>query len=127
MKNQPKTKWRFAIGTTSLVPTAPRLHYLIADVDGPYINATLAHFAWLGVKNFTLQRTRHGWHVYTKTRMPWRKLTATLSRTPGVDQAWLRIGLTRGYLFLADKHAVPLNWSVKRMVLTLAKKKTQNA
>jgi|SRR5271154_676534 len=117
----PKSKWRFAIGTTSLVPTSPRLHYLMADVDDAFtmskLGNVLAYFAYLGAKNFTLQRTRNGWHVYTDTRMPWRKLTATLSRTPGVDQAWLRIGLQRGYLFLADKSPVQLNWPVKRMVL----------
>jgi len=128
---KPKSKWRFAIGTTSLVPTAQRLHYLIADVDEVSyvgIGETLRHFAWLGIKNFTLQRTRHGWHIYTDTRMPWRKLTATLSHTPGIDQAWLRIGLTRGYLFLADKALVPLNWPVKRMTLTYApKSKPKNA
>src|SRR5271170_4804491 len=122
----PKSKWRFAIGTTSLVPTSPRLHYLMADIDSCSficsLSQTLSHFAWLGVKNFTLQRTRHGWHIYTDTRMPWRKLTATLSRTPGVDQAWLRIGLQRGYLFLADKAPVPLNWPVKRMVLSYDRK-----
>ena len=120
----PKRKWSFAIGTTSLVPKHPRLHYLMADVDlgGFRVGQTLDWFAELGVNNFTLQRTRHGWHIYTDTKMTWRKLTSTLSRTPGVDQAWLSIGIKRGYLFLADKSpGVPLHWPVKRMVLHYSK------
>ena len=129
MKNAaPKRKWSFAIGTTSLVPKHKSLHYLMADVDSNYCFSTLGYFSELGVKNFTLQRTPHGWHIYTDTKMPWRKLTSTLSRTPGVDQSWLHIGIQRGYLFLADKSpGVPLYWSVKRMVLHHEKSKAVKA
>ena len=121
-KTKPKSKWRFAIGTTSLVPTEPGMHYLIADVDGHNLSTTIIHFIiWSGVRSFHVQHTNSGWHIYTDQRYTWRRLLRILSVTPGVDQKWVAIGRQRGYLFLADKGAVMLNWPVKRMVLHYGK------
>lgn len=122
----PKAKWRFAIGTTSLVPHphSRRLHYLIVDVDGPDVTPTLIFL------NQTFRRittsvypTPHGWHIYTNYALPWASLCVLLSRIPGVDNLWVTIGRRRGYFYLADKCEVRLTWPVVRMVLHHGKKK----
>jgi hypothetical protein len=125
MKLTAKNKWRFAIGTTSLVPSTldcrkrcPIEHYVICDVDDGDITPTLSYLTNdLGVTRAAIYPTPHGWHIFTPLQMRWRLLLWTLRRVPGVDSNWLRIGERRGYLFLADKKPVKVDWPVVRMVL----------
>jgi hypothetical protein len=115
---RPKLKWKFAIGTTSLVPfTSPQLHYLIMDIDcKPIPTATLKILAEYNVR-YRAYETQHGWHIYTSCAMPWSLLIRCLNNVPGVDQQWLRIGKRRGYFFLADKELASLPWPTIHMVL----------
>jgi hypothetical protein len=117
---RPKTKWRFAIGTTSLVPGS-KLHYLIVDIDSKY-NGEIVNLLWYIIQNFPrcsiyIQATRHGYHLFTNVKMHWRTLRRELRRMPNVDPSWITIGERRGYFFLADKKPVRLSWPVKRMTL----------
>ncbi len=123
-----KNKWRFAIGTTSLVPTSvapgrgdhPRRHYLIADVDtkdDTAVNEVAWHLEELKVNRWALFPTRNGWHLYTDAVYRWPALLPVLAAFPHVDPNWLRIGRRRGYFYLADKTEVKLDWPVIRMVL----------
>jgi hypothetical protein len=119
---QSKIKWRFAIGTTSLVPsTNPRRHYLIADIDTKKTDAVDYTIAYLrlivGCPRISCHETEHGWHIYTQTQLPWSLLIDTLKNVPNVDRNWLRIGKRRGYLFLADKDYFYPNWPVVRMLI----------
>jgi hypothetical protein len=116
---QPKLKWRFAIGTSSVVPGEPSMHHLIGDVDGKDISTTLIHLLdELEVIDVVVQATTRGFHFYNDRRFPFRDLVRVLRRVPGVDAAWIRIGQGRGYFFLADKPGgVSLPWPVTRMVI----------
>lgn len=119
MSNQPKTKWKFAIGTTSIVPnTKRRKHYLIGDVDGHYMVPTLEFLGEiLGVGAIFTQRTKRGFHFYTNLQVSFGELLYILRRVPGVDAAWITIGERRGYFYLADKDAIYLPWHVIRMII----------
>lgn len=118
-----KTKWKFAVGTTSLVPHTNGLHYMIIDTDTrAAVNSVIKFLDTLGVKNVGWFKTPNGWHVYTDQVYPWRKLLAVLSTVPNVDHKWLAIGRRRGYLFLADYAPVHLDWPVVRMVIHYGKK-----
>lgn len=132
MTRRRKLKWEFAIGTTSLVPVSdwncfgikhPNFHYIIADIDDKEINAAaeflLNEMPWNELAFFP---TKRGWHIYTNAFMPWQDTLNFIRTIPGVDQNWIRIGERRGYLFLADKTAVELNWPVRRMVIYAKKK-----
>jgi hypothetical protein len=121
-----KSKWRFAIGTTSRVPHSKTLHYLIADFDSITLNQVLINLGTIllgGMKfeNILIQRTRHGWHVYTDCILPFRSLLSTL-RILDADRSWIRIGEKRGYLFLADKSEIDFPWPVEHMVIHYGKK-----
>lgn len=124
---QPKSKWKFAIGTTSRVPDSRGLHYLIADFDDPLINR-IEVFEFLAQRpcRKIIQDTPHGWHLYTDLQMPFHELIKTLHKI-GADPAWIEIGKTRRYLFLADKKEVKFRWPVEHMMLRYVKEKTQNA
>ncbi len=117
-----KNKWRFAIGTTSRVPDSGGLHYLIADFDGPL------HFRIFQYgNNFVVQKTEHGWHVYTDHVADFDSTLRLLVRV-GADPIWLRIAKERGYLFLADKSRLAFPWPVEHMVLYIHdKEKACNA
>lgn len=124
---QPDPKWRFAIGTTSVVPnertfegTAYNLreHYIMADIDSDNIDPVLLFLAdKLHITNYRIQPTPRGWHVYTPLHLPWCMALDYIRQIPNVDQRWLAIGRRRGYLYLADKAAMPLPWPVLRMVI----------
>jgi hypothetical protein len=117
-------KWRFAIGTTSRVPDSGGAHYLIADFDGnlPPFNK----LEKMQVNNMLLQRTAHGWHLYTDYVVYDLSILAYRLRLLGADEAWIQIGYARGYYFLADKSKVVFPWPVEHMVLHYGKKQTQN-
>jgi hypothetical protein len=116
---QPNPKWRFAIGTTSLVPnTDPPRHYLIVDVDTKNVQRTVEYLTnVLLIPDVAVFPTPRGWHVYTPAVFTWNGVLSKLAHVPHVDRRWLKIGQRRGYLFLADKTAVVLDWPVVRMVL----------
>jgi hypothetical protein len=116
---QPKRKWRFAIGTTSIVPnTDPLRHYLIVDVDTKNVQRTVDYLTnILLIPDVAVFPTPRGWHVYTPAVFTWNGVISKLAHVPNVDRRWLKIGQRRGYLFLADKTAVVLDWPVVRMVL----------
>ena len=123
MNNQ-KNKWRFAIGTTSRVPhSGGSLHYLIADFDDdtfplhdPYLCGIL-----FDASNVILQRTKHGWHLYSDLVFEFDKLINVL-KAIGADLAWVSIGKERGYYFLADKQEIDFPYSVEHMVIHYDKK-----
>ena len=117
---KPKDKWRFAIGTTSRVPDSGGLHYLIVDFDEDNPNFSFLHK--LDIKNAILQRTEHGWHVYTDMVLEFDTLVNVLSHMLRADKAWIEIGKERGYYFLADKSMIVFPWKVEHMVLNHAKK-----
>jgi hypothetical protein len=123
-----KTKWDFAIGTTSIVPhTHRRKHYLIGDVDGYNMVPTLQFLGeQLRVFAIFTQRTQHGFHFYTNLQLSFKELLYVLRRIPGVDATWVGIGESRGYLYLADKEAMMLPWPVVRMVIYVNKEKKAN-
>jgi hypothetical protein len=112
-------KWRFAIGTTSRVPDSGGLHYLIADFDNPNVSIQLGK---LGACNLIMQRTDHGWHLYTDVVLPFNLLVSALKEL-GADPAWIEIGKKRGYYFLADKSMIVFPWKVEHMVIHHAKEK----
>jgi hypothetical protein len=116
MKKTPKAKWRYAIGTTSRVPKS-FLHYLIIDIDQPRIPYPLIR--WITehttATHLFIQKTQHGWHVYTNHVCSFRSLIKSLTHRKHVDQRWLSIGKKRGYLFLADKDIAHVPWPVERM------------
>jgi hypothetical protein len=126
-------KWKFAIGTTSIVPKTHRtLHYLICDIDERDAGATLDFI----MSNLPLaskhtnnpieirtQQTERGWHIYTNSIFEWKSLLWCLRHIPGVDRNWIRIGARRGYFFLADKDVITFSWPVKRMVIYHEKRK----
>lgn len=109
-----KSKWRFAIGTTSRVPGSDLFHYLMLDIDEQAFDS----LEWLTRQNciVIVEPTPHGYHVYTNLAgtFDWVCRCATMC---GADDNWLRIGRQRGYLFLADKTQVQLPWSAQRMIL----------
>ena len=126
MTHIPKLKWRFAIGTTSLVPsTNPRRHYLILDIDTKdvdEVNHTIGYLKnIIGCSMVSCHETQRGWHIYTPTQYSWSILLDVLRCVPNVDRNWLRIGKRRGYLFLADKDYFYPNWPVIRMFIRYGK------
>jgi hypothetical protein len=112
-------KWRFALGTTSRVPSSPGWHYLILDLDTRKISlilsVTLAH------TNYFMQKTRSGWHIYTPLIFRFNDML-DLSLLLGSDPAWIEIARKRGYAFLADKKPANIFWPVERMAIGAAKK-----
>ena len=126
MKKQLKYKWNFAIGTTSRVPRSGGSHYLIADFDGNIPTAFLLNLCYnSGARNIIIQKTPHGWHVYTDLEMTFGELQVIL-KWAKADPAWIAIGKERGYYFLADKSEIDFPYPVEHMVLHYGKKKTQN-
>lgn len=124
MKNKLSNKWSFAIGHTSRVPRSGGvLHYLIADLDtgeeDPW--PQLECLPWDKISSAILQRTQHGWHLYTDYRGTMIEITDLL-RYIGADHNWIEIGIRRGYWFLADKDEVHFNWPVECMVIYDGKK-----
>lgn len=118
-------KWKFAIGTTSRVPNSQSFHYLIADFDDPN-KPDLSKFRSIGLlipQNIFIQKTEHGWHMYTDNEYLFSELFLILHQL-GADKKWIQIGRKRGYYFLADKSSVILPWPVERMVLHVEEKKT---
>jgi hypothetical protein len=110
-------KWRFAIGTTSRVPDSGGLHYLIADFDE---NGAIDFPFLFNCNNFIVQRTEHGWHVYTDQIGTFDSVITKLKHI-GADKAWIRIAERRGYLFLADKSEIHFPWPVEHMVIHMEK------
>jgi hypothetical protein len=115
-----KTKWRFAIGTTSRVPGRPGVHYFIADFD----DVNLMH-VYRSRNNYLLeilnsatyfqwQRTPHGWHLFTNVTMKFCDMKWLLIHTMA-DTSWITIGYQRGYWFLADKEHMRFPYPVERM------------
>lgn len=121
---QTLTKWKFAIGTTSIVPNSDK-HYYIADFDCPIPDSVFKTLQKNNV-SFIVQKTKNGFHLYTDWKMSFNSLIKALRATPSVDRKWISIGIMRGYFFLADKDSVNMNWEVKRMVIYHGKKETQN-
>jgi hypothetical protein len=123
MKRQcQRAKWKFAIGTTSLVPDTS-LHYLILDVDNDQTEPTLRYLTdVLHVTDLAAYPTPHGWHIYTAYKLSFLLLIQCISNVPNVDTQWLAIGRKRGYMFLADYKPVILPWPVVRMVLNHGKR-----
>lgn len=118
-------KWKFAIGTTSRVPDSGGLHYLIVDFDEDRPNFNFLQR--LDIKNAILQRTEHGWHVYTDLQLEWDTLVSVLSFLLHADKTWIEIGKQRGYYFLADKTMIIFPWKVEHMVIHYGKEKAQNS
>jgi hypothetical protein len=119
-KNQPdlQYKWKFAMGTTSRVPKS-KLHYLILDIDCRTKDKSLIGLFYNlvgSVDNFFLQSTENGLHIYTDKKIRFDQFEMN-ARSMGADPAWIRIGLKRGYWFLADKSLVVVPWPVERMTL----------
>jgi hypothetical protein len=117
---RPKTKWKFAIGTTSFVPDS-KLHYLIVDIDTKDENK-IVNAVWHLIYRFPrcsiyIQPTRHGYHLFTNIKLSWMDLRRKIRKIPFVDLTWIGIGESRGYFFLADKGHVRLSWKVRRMIL----------
>jgi len=109
-------KWEFAIGTTSRVPST-YTHYLIADFDGGTLADVFRRIQHIkGIRHVFVQKTEHGWHLYTDLMLEFPKLILLLHKI-GADKTWVNIGRTRGYFFLADKSAVILPWPVERMII----------
>lgn len=118
---QPNPKWQFAIGTTSRVPDSGGiLHYFIADFDEKWIPERALDFIQKYARNFIVQKTDHGWHVYTDIRDSFDQITSWLKGVD-VDETWLKIGKERGYLFLADKSQIVFPWPVERMCIYIEK------
>ncbi len=128
MPEDPIPKWKFAIGTTSIVPdTQCRLHYVIVDIDTEDIQLTLDYLAtYKMTNNIVIQHTCRGYHIYTNAVLPWRSLLRFLRHVPNVDHKWLGIGEKRGYLYLADKTQVNLTWKVIRMVIYVKNRRKGN-
>ena len=112
-KGHAETKWNFAIGTTSRVPNS-QLHYLIGDIDQLDFDPMMI-FQY-SPEIVVIQRTDHGWHFYTDCKLTLKQCVIA-QRVIGCDKAWIRIGQSRGYFFLADKSPIILPWPVERMVL----------
>ena len=122
MKKQ-TDKWRFAIGTTSRVPNSGGLHYLIADFDNSFpLTEPFNYGVILNCRTAILQKTNHGWHLYTDIAYRFEKLIQTL-KIMGADPTWIKIGKERGYFFLADKSEIDFPYPVEHMVIHYAKKK----
>lgn len=122
---KPLNKWKFAIGTTSRVPNSGGLHYLIVDMDTE--KPDFSFIRKLDIKNAILQKTYHGWHVYTDMQLKFSTLVNVLKHMIDADPSWIDIGKERGYYFLADKSQLIFPWPVEHMVLHHAKEKTQNS
>lgn len=115
----PPSKWNFAIGTTSRVPDSGGvLHYLIADFDDEMPDVPVDAVAG---NHLIIQRTPHGWHLYSDKIMPFDALLEMLQFL-GADPAWIAIGKERGYFFLADKQKISFPWPVEHMVIYYVKK-----
>jgi hypothetical protein len=127
MSKQPKTKWRYAMGTTSRVPGS-FLHYLIIDVDQPRIPFPLLRWVTehTNATGIYLQRTNHGWHIFTNHVSSFKSIIQKLTHRKHVDQKWLSIAKQRGYLFLADKDKTTFPWPVGRMQIYYKEKKNKN-
>lgn len=129
MKNlNPSRKWRFAIGTTSRVPGSGGLHYFIADFDSDRFPLTdfMLTIQLSLASNIILQKTRHGWHVYTDYVVNFKQLVALLKWVQA-DPVWIKIGKERGYYFLADKSEIDFPYPVEHMVLHYGKEKAKNS
>lgn len=117
-----KSKWDFAVGTTSRVPDCDgvQLHYLILDIDEFFVDLGLLDSIG-GVAK--VQKTKHGYHIYTNLvyGFSW---CCELAEMFGADKAWIRIAKTRGYFFLADKNLIDVPWPVERMAIHCRRKNT---
>lgn len=114
--NEAKYKWRFAVGTTSRVPGAKGLHYLILDIDDKQHPANLLAELWeIGFRT-KVQPTENGWHIFTDAIFNLDGCGALALRC-GADIKWVELAMKRGYFFLADKKRVSLEWPVERMVI----------
>jgi hypothetical protein len=121
-QKQPLSKWRFAIGTTSRVPNSGgALHYLIADFDDEIPDIPVEVVAG---NHLIIQRTPHGWHLYSDQCMPFDHLIKVLEHI-GADTAWIEIGKERGYYFLADKQKIEFPWPVEHMVIYYGEEETR--
>lgn len=85
------------------------------DIDGELNFATWKRITKLS-PNAVLDRTPHGFHVYTDYLVSTGEFIR-LARKLGADRNWIEIGEKRGYWFLAEKRPLQLNWKVQRMVL----------
>lgn len=95
------------------------------DFNFPFCDSFLCSMI-LNANYVILQKTPHGWHLYSDLVFPFDKLIHTL-REVGADAAWIDIGQERGYFFLADKSEIDFPYPVEHMVLTHGKKKAQNS
>lgn len=118
-------KWKFAIGHTSRVPNSGGLHYLIVDFDTE--KPDFSFIRKLAINNAIIQRTKHGWHVYTDLQLEFDTVVNVLKNMIDADPVWIRIGQKRGYYFLADKQAIIFPWPVEPMVIYIGKEKTQDS
>lgn len=124
---KPKAKWKFAIGTTSRVPSSGGFHYLIADFDTNNITYVMNSLSKWNIDNMIFQRTPHGWHLYTNSIDNF-DMTCYRLAILKADRKWVEIGKRRGYFFLADKDIILFPWAVEHMVIKWSyngKKETQ--
>lgn len=99
----------------------------MADIDGDsyYMMGTLRSLL-SHTDQFFVQPTKNGYHVYTNVVLKFKQMELML-RTLGADPSWIRIGLKRGYWFLADKSPVMLPWPTERMALHYDPSKKKDA
>ena len=86
-----------------------------------YPEGILASVPYRLVSNLILQRTTHGWHLYTDAIMTLEQVIEHLTYM-GADPAWIDIGKERGYYFLADKKEIDFPWPVEHMVIHYGKR-----
>lgn len=121
-KEEADYKWRFGIGTTSRVPYLGG-HYLMLDIDGKPNWQKLVDFASAERRRIVVQKTEHGYHIYTDFRSNLLEVVCHLAKQLGADERWINIAKKRGYLFLADKDRIELPWPVERMIIHRGKEK----
>lgn len=115
----PKEKWRFAVGTTSRVigTNGTDRHFLILDIDSIEFDTSEIHdfVNSMDCRSFLMPSPR-GWHLFTDLIVSFNEFK-TYAKELGADSAWIAIGESRGYWFLADYMQVLLPWTVERMML----------
>lgn len=88
-------------GVSSHVPQNPSFHYLFCDVDSILPVETERWFKKHCPK-YNKIRSPRGHHFIVLEEYPFASLVQLLPQIPGIDLAWFRIGVQRGYWFLAS-------------------------